>query len=559
MCNIEEGWKCTGGSPTTASICGRCGDGCVQGNEECDDGANNDKVGQFKDGCSKECKIQIDHICTRNTTDSRGRGRNDTEVDTEDETLDEGLVAAETIPAHPVTITSFVASAGTLCGDLGACDGKLPPACSGKGHAPLSALVFGKVEWTGQHAHQNSAKGYNVGDSVLSAKGGCAQIESEHCVHYHGLPLEDRAWVRNEDMARLGIAVGDIVSLAKGGCHSLKNAKVRGGVMHLEEQRIAQMCHGSICSPMYTRAEMRTREIKRGTEACQKESKAFTITNLVTGEGKCVRRAGSIVFPASRYKARLRQRFQKEKTKLKTFIDQLEVDKIELEDAKSLATPETIKLLEKRVKERKAAITPQRKVVSRIMKKLSIADADGIYGYKSEKESAAAKNADEKLKSVIALASNISLPISIANASNLSAFEAAWVPVEAGPDIAGMVVVAQQQAAAATAKAEQAKVELEVAKSGSTVLKSSSKVKTRVKRDGSPLAHPTAAVSSSVIMVTERTSIVDSTASSNSTLGQAREGGEGIKLNEWLMPEPYARMPERSSKPRILRSVSSMS
>jgi len=52
-CNgIDNGWHCTGGDTTTATICvEQCGDGYITTNEQCEDGNTNNL-----DGCDSTCK-----------------------------------------------------------------------------------------------------------------------------------------------------------------------------------------------------------------------------------------------------------------------------------------------------------------------------------------------------------------------------------------------------------------------------------------------------------------------------------------------------------------------
>lgn len=50
---MENGWRCKGGSPTTASVCNpTCGDGVILGDEICDDLNTEDG-----DGCSSDCRL----------------------------------------------------------------------------------------------------------------------------------------------------------------------------------------------------------------------------------------------------------------------------------------------------------------------------------------------------------------------------------------------------------------------------------------------------------------------------------------------------------------------
>jgi cysteine-rich repeat protein len=55
-CKVEPGWMCDG----TPSACGKCGDGKVEGDEQCDDG--NLLRG---DGCSPTCTVESGWSCTR--------------------------------------------------------------------------------------------------------------------------------------------------------------------------------------------------------------------------------------------------------------------------------------------------------------------------------------------------------------------------------------------------------------------------------------------------------------------------------------------------------------
>lgn len=67
-CCIEDGWQCSGGSPTSKDECSEiCGDGKDLGFLECDDGNN-----VSGDGCSADCEIEFGWICeggTKNTPD----------------------------------------------------------------------------------------------------------------------------------------------------------------------------------------------------------------------------------------------------------------------------------------------------------------------------------------------------------------------------------------------------------------------------------------------------------------------------------------------------------
>lgn len=60
LCDIERGWVCSGGSPTSKDTCYEiCGDGIHGGGVECDDGntANGD-------GCSSTCTIETGYECS---------------------------------------------------------------------------------------------------------------------------------------------------------------------------------------------------------------------------------------------------------------------------------------------------------------------------------------------------------------------------------------------------------------------------------------------------------------------------------------------------------------
>jgi large repetitive protein len=58
-CQVMRGWKCFGGSSTTADVCvTKCGDGILAGTETCDDGnlVNGD-------GCDSTCLIEFGWAC----------------------------------------------------------------------------------------------------------------------------------------------------------------------------------------------------------------------------------------------------------------------------------------------------------------------------------------------------------------------------------------------------------------------------------------------------------------------------------------------------------------
>jgi cysteine-rich repeat protein len=59
-CDVETGWKCKGGSLTTADSCWEvCGDGMNAGGLECDD----DNIANG-DGCSSTCSVEVGYNCT---------------------------------------------------------------------------------------------------------------------------------------------------------------------------------------------------------------------------------------------------------------------------------------------------------------------------------------------------------------------------------------------------------------------------------------------------------------------------------------------------------------
>jgi len=62
-CEIETGYECYGGSPSSADVCYQiCGDGMVPpsrpGESYCDDGNNEDG-----DGCDSECQAELGFCC----------------------------------------------------------------------------------------------------------------------------------------------------------------------------------------------------------------------------------------------------------------------------------------------------------------------------------------------------------------------------------------------------------------------------------------------------------------------------------------------------------------
>lgn len=60
FCEVEFGWECSGGSPTSRDICTEiCGNGRNAGGNECDDGNNVNG-----DGCSADCKIEDGYECS---------------------------------------------------------------------------------------------------------------------------------------------------------------------------------------------------------------------------------------------------------------------------------------------------------------------------------------------------------------------------------------------------------------------------------------------------------------------------------------------------------------